>query len=308
MSRLKQSNILIGPSSFGEMDPEPKEKLVKTGFKVIDNPFGRKLVKHELLKLLPGVSGLIAGLEKLDREVLEKSDLEVISRCGSGLSNIDLVAVKDLGIKLCYTPFGPTTAVAELTLAALLSLLRKLQEMNRLMHQSRWDKRIGQQLRGKTVTIIGFGRIGQRVADLLEAFGVKILAVDPALPDTVNGVSLVPLEDALPQSDAISLHCSGEGQILGEKEFSIMKPGTFLLNAARGSVIDDKALMRALDSGVISGAWLDTFTQEPYSGPLIKYDQVLLTPHVGSYTAEGRKQMEMETVNNLIKAFEDIRC
>jgi len=297
--------VLIGPSSFAVLDSAPKERLIKSGFEVIDNPFKRKLTKSELIELLPGVEGLIAGLETIDREALEKSDLKVISRCGSGLSNVDLVAAKDLGIKVCYTPFGPTTAVAELTIGAMLSLIRMIPQMDYALHRGEWSKKIGFQLEGKTVAIIGFGRIGRRVAELLLPFKVKIIVVDSFLKETVDGYEILPLDEALPQADIITIHSSGEECILNTREFSLMETGVFLLNAARGGLISEEALLEALREGKVAGAWLDTFTNEPYSGSLCQYQNVILTPHIGSYTYECRRQMETEAVENLIKAFGD---
>lgn len=295
--------VLIGPSSFAVLDRTPMDRLLESGCEVIENPFKRKLTKAEILELLgSGITGLIAGLEPLNREVLEKSNLKVISRCGSGLSNVDLVAAKELGIEVYSTPSAPTTAVAELTLGAMLSLLRMLPKMDRELHEGKWIKKIGMQLEGKTVAIIGFGRIGQRVAALLGPFKAKVIAVDPFLSKPVGNVPLMSLEEALSQADIITLHCSGETCVLGEKELTLIKPGAFLLNAARGGLIDESALLKALDEGRIQGAWLDTFEQEPYSGPLTQYPQVILTPHIGSYTVECRRQMETEAVENLISA------
>lgn len=301
-----QNRVLIGPSTFAALDPAPKQRLLNEGLAVIDNPFRRKLTKDELLELLPGVIGLIAGLEVLDREVLEKSDLKVVSRCGSGMSNVDLAAAEALGIKVFCTPFGPTTAVAELTLGALLCLLRNIPQMNEDLHHLQWNKRIGHQLAGKTAVVIGFGRIGQRVTQLLMAFGARVLAVDPGCPGGRDEVEIIDLDKALARADIITLHCSGDAQLLGVREFGLMKPGAFLLNAARGTLIDEAALISALEGGVVAGAWLDTFGEEPYQGPLTGYRQVLLSPHVGSYTAEGRLGMEMEAADNLISGLGEV--
>lgn len=292
--------ILIGPSSFATKNPAPKDKLRNSGFEVIDNPFGRKLTKAELMGILPGVIGLIAGLETIDREVLERSDLRVVSRCGSGLSNVDLKAAEELGIKVYSTPSAPVTAVAELTLGALICLMRLLQDMNSAMHEHKWDKRIGFQLDGKQVAIIGFGRIGQKVGRLLRAFGARVIAVDPAYSGLVDNTPIVSLEEALKDADIITLHCDGDDPILGEREFNLMKKGVYLLNAARGGLIEEKALIDALDKKILAGVWLDSFQEEPYSGPLCGYKQVILTPHVGSYTYECRSAMEMEAVDNLL--------
>ena len=299
--------ILIGPSTFAELDPAPLDVLKSAGFQVINNPFGRKLTKTELVELLPKVSGLIAGLECLDREVMENSNLRVISRCGSGMSNVDLNAANELGIQVFSTPYGPTSAVAELALGALLSLLRKIPIMDRDLHEGKWNKLIGMQLEGKSILIIGFGRIGRRFAELLTPFNVRILVVDPAIQGSSVEFPSLSLEEALPQADIVSLHASGERIILGPNEFELVKPGSFILNAARGGQIDEVALVKALEEGKIQGAWIDSFQREPYFGPLTEFEQVILTPHVGSYSIECRRSMEMESVQNLINGFKTIR-
>lgn len=302
---MKGAKILLGPSSFGTVDKAPLQKLQELGFEIVNNPYKRKLTKKELLELLSGVIGLIAGLEPLEREVLERSDLKVISRCGSGLSNVDLEAAKELGIIVRNTPLAPVAAVAELTVGCLLSLLRQIPQMNSAMHGKKWEKKIGRQLAGKRVAIVGFGNIGKNVGKLLRGFGAQVMAVDPLLSGIVEETNIVSLAAAIKESDIISLHCSGEKSLLGGKEFDLMKDGVYLLNAARGNLIDENALIAALESGKVAGAWLDTFWNEPYSGRLCDYEQVILTPHIGSYTDECRRQMEMEAVNNLIEAFKN---
>lgn len=302
MTSLNSSKVLIGVSSFSAMDKTPMKRLLSAGCKVIENPYKRRLTREELLNLLEdNVEGLIAGLEPLDREVLKQSSLKVISRVGSGISNIDMEAARELGIKVCSTPHGPTEAVAELTIGAMLSLLRMIPQMNSALHNDKWEKRIGSQLKGKTIVIIGFGKIGQRVASLLSSFKTQIIAVDPHVQSANNKIRLISLEDALPQADIITIHSSGEECMLAAREFDLMKKGVFLLNASRGGLIDEEALLKAIDSGKMAGAWLDTFTEEPYTGPLAAQDNIILTPHVGSYTKECRYRMEMEAVENLIK-------
>jgi len=174
------SSILIGPSSFAELDQSPLQKLSDAGYNIIDNPYKRRLTKLELKELLKDdVCGIIAGLEPFDRDVLKSAKLKVISRVGSGLSNVDLESCEELGIKVCSTPNGPTEAVAELTLGGLLGMLRMIPQMNASLHEGKWEKQIGTQLKGKTVLIVGYGRIGRRVAELLRPFAVKLLIVDP---------------------------------------------------------------------------------------------------------------------------------
>jgi D-3-phosphoglycerate dehydrogenase len=301
---INKIKVLLGPSSFAEMDREPLDKLISSDFEVIDNPYRRKLTEDELLKLLPGVEGLIAGLEPLNRRVLEVSCLKVISRCGSGLSNIDLQAAKELGIIIRNTPTGPTTAVAELTLGCLLCLLRQVPQMNHALHQKIWSKRVGRQLQGSCVAVIGFGEIGRKVGQMLYACGARVVAVDPVFSGIVENIEIVALGEALKKADIITIHASGEDCLLGNREFELMKEGVYILNAARGGLIDEKALVDAIDNKKVAGAWLDTFNKEPYDGILCKYDEVILTPHIGSYTVECRRNMEMESVENLINSFE----
>jgi len=298
--------ILLGPSSFAEMDKAPLDRLLAAGFEVIENPYKRKLTKPEIMGLLKqDVIGLIAGLEPLDREVLGCSSLRAVSRVGSGMSNVDLQAAAEFGIAVYSTPDGLTTAVAELTIGALLGLLRMIPLMDEALHRGKWSKRIGFQLEGKVVAIVGFGRIGRRVAELLTPFRVRVVVVDPYLPaDLAGGYVPVPLAEALPEADIVTLHSSGEGCLIGALEIGLMKCGTFLLNVARGGLVDEEALVKGLEVGRISGAWIDTFGKEPYSGALCRFPNVILTPHVGSYTLECRKCMETEAVVNLLGAIE----
>ena len=285
------SKILITTSSFGT--EEALKKLQEHGFEAVLNPYKRKLTTPELKELLLGVIGLIAGTETIDRETMKNSSLKVISRVGTGIDNIDLVAAKELGIAVKNTPDAPTIAVAELTLGGILGLLRQIPQMNEGVHQKKWEKKMGVQLSGKTVLIIGFGRIGKALAKLLEPFNVTLLTVDPA------GRS-ISLAEGLSRADIVCLHASGQKEILGPEEFKLMKKEVFLVNTARGELWDENTLIEALKNGQVAGAYVDAFYAEPYSGPLTEFSQVILTPHVGSYTKECRTQMEMEAVDNLL--------
>lgn len=300
---MSKPKVLIGPSTFAALDKAPMDRLRQSGLDVVDNPYKRKLTKAELFTLLTDdVVGLVAGLEPLDRDVLKRSKLKVISRCGSGMSNVDVGAATSLGISVFSTPMGPVTAVAELVIGALLSLLRSVPTMDRALHAKQWEKRIGQQLAGKELTILGCGRIGGRVGELATAFGAQVIGVDPHYTGQAQGIPLVSLEEGLRRADIVSLHCSGETCLIGARELAMMKSGVFILNAARGGLIDEGALLEALRDGKVAGAFVDTFIEEPYEGPLCGCDRVILTPHIGSYTAECRSQMELEAVDNLLSA------
>lgn len=295
-----KAKILIGPSSYGDADPAPLNLLREAGYEIVDNDLKRRYTREELLERLPGIAGLIAGLEPLDRPVLEASELKALARVGSGMVNVDQPAAKDLGVRVSNTPDGPTLAVAELTLGSLMNLLRQTSAMDRSMRNGKWDKRMGRQLRDMTVTIVGFGRIGRKTGELMRALGVNVIAVDPMYQGDVDGVPGMSLHDALAQSDAVSLHASGESAILDAAAFDAMKDGIYILNPGRGGLVDYDCLFPALDNGKVAGIWADAHPKEPYEGELLKCDHALLTPHIGSYALEGRIKMEMDAAENLL--------
>ena len=296
--------IAIGPSSFASVDKTPLEVLQSKGLEVINNPFSRKLTENEIIAHLKGVDGLIAGLEPLNSNVFQKCpDLKAIARVGIGMENVDMEAAETHKIKVSNTPDGPTDAVAEMTLAAALSLARNIVQANDALHKKKWAKSIGLGLKNTNVLIVGYGRIGRKVADLFRIMGAQILVCDPFVTknDLQSGEELLELKDGLKLADIITLHAGGDNPILTETEFKMMKKGAIVLNSARANLIDEGALIYALDSGNVSSAWLDVFWNEPYTGKLTDYDQVLLTPHMSTYSVQCRKDMEMAAVKNLLR-------
>jgi len=287
------------------MDSKPLDILNNLGANIILNPYQRKLTASEIKNLLikHDVIGLIAGVEPLTQDVLNTSTLKVISRCGTGLSNIDIQAAEEKSIQIFNTPDAPTQAVAELTIGALLSLLRMIPQMDNDLRNDIWKKRFGSLLFDKTVGIIGFGKIGKRVSELLRSFNVNILTYDYAELKTPNDILQVTMDELLTKSDIITLHASGNNCLLGTDEFRKIKKDCYILNAARGSLLDENCLIKALQEEQIKGAWIDTFHQEPYNGPLKNFQQVILTPHIGSYAREARIQMEVEASTNLVNFF-----
>ncbi|OGV69574.1 MAG: hypothetical protein A2283_02090 [Lentisphaerae bacterium RIFOXYA12_FULL_48_11] len=295
--------IAIGTSLFAEEDRTPLERLEKAGIQVTLNPFRRKLTEDETIEFIRDVDGLIAGLEPLNRNVLSAAPhLKAIARVGSGMDNVDQVTAAEKGIKVSNTPEGPTDAVAEITVSAMLTLARRLIPLNETMHAGTWKKIMGDGLSGTTIFIAGFGRIGRRVSELLVPFRPKLIAYDPVLSDgpLPNGVQRVTLEEGLKRADIISLHVAGTARLIGPDEFCRMRDGVILLNSARGALVDEPALIAALDSGKVRSAWFDVFPEEPYSGPLIRYPQVMLTPHISSNTRQCRRDMESAAVSNIL--------
>ena len=294
--------IAISTSAFASIDPAPMELLQSKGLEVTLNPYRRKLTEDEIIYHLQGVDGLLAGLESLNATVFKSSpNLKAIARVGIGMDNVDMNAARKAGIKVSNTPDGPTEAVAEMTVAAALTLARSILPANNALHRKRWSKTIGIGLKNTKVLIIGYGRIGRKVAELFGAFGSIIMVCDPIITDSdlKPGEQLVELMDGLNSADMITLHVGGNDPILTPSEFQSMKKGVMILNSARGNLIEEVALIKALDSGKVASVWLDVFPEEPYSGKLTGYDQVLLTPHMSTYSVQCRKDMELAAVHNL---------
>jgi len=296
--------IAITTSSFAEFSEEPLRLLDNAGINHTLNPFGRKLTEDETIAQLDGCVGVAAGTEQWSARVMKALPaLKVISRCGAGMDNVDMAAAENLGIAVCNTPHGPTLAVAELTLGLALALLRHIPHMDREMRRGVWKKRMGYNLKGKRLGIVGFGRIGRAVADLLAPLGVETAFSDPvAASDVYPGMSL---DQLTAWCDMLTLHCSkpsGGGAVIDRRRLGKMKKGAYIINAARGGVLDETALYELLASGHIAGAAVDVFMREPYDGPLKELDNVILTPHIGSYAMESRIQMEIDTVTHLIEA------
>jgi len=304
------SRILITTSSFGKDDVSPLNLLKEAGYETIINPYGRKLTEDEVLDLLLEVKpvGMIAGVEPITARVLQQAEgLKVISRCGVGVENVDLNAARSLGIAVTNTPNAPTQAVAELTIGLIFNLLRRISFLDRELRKGNWTKEMGSLVRGKRVGIVGLGRIGKRVAEMLLALGAKVSGTD-VQADSVwletNQVPLVSLEELLQQSEILCLHVShtvSNKHLIGKKEIEAMPKGACLINTSRGEVVDHDALYSMLNNGHLSGAALDVFDHEPYTGTLTRLDNVILTPHIGSYAREARVEMEIQAAENLIE-------
>ncbi|HEY5119613.1 MAG TPA: phosphoglycerate dehydrogenase [Anaerolineales bacterium] len=303
-------HIAISTSTFGKESSEPVDLLRAAGFTLAFNPHGRKLTKAETVELVGAADGLIAGTESLDREVLTRLPrLRVISRVGTAVDNVDLICAEERCIPVYNTPDGPTDGVAELTLAGLLALLRRLPQADASIRRGEFAKPMGRLLRGKTVAIVGLGRIGKALAKLLQPFAVTILAVDPVRDEEFArqyNVRYVSLEEALPLADVISLNLAGSPKdpLFAAAQLARMKEGAVLINVARGGWIDENALLEALQSGRLGGAYLDVFAAEPYKGPLVNSENVVLTSHIGSYALECRVGMEVEAARKVIEFFQ----
>lgn len=305
------NNVLITTSSFAADVPDLLASMESAGLKPILNPYRRKLSEDEVAALIKEFRpiGMIAGVEPLTRAVMTTPPfLKAISRCGIGMDSIDLAAATELGITVTNTPDAPTIPVAELTIGLILTLLRSLHLSDTSIRRGEWERPMGTLLYGKTVGIIGCGRIGSCVARIASAFGCRLIGYDPYCTGHPS-IELTTLEYLLHVADVVSLHLpySRESHhfVDGEK-LALMKPEAVLINASRGGLVDEVALAGALAAGKLSGAALDCFEIEPYSGPLTGLKNTLLTGHIGSYAREGRMIMERQAVDNLLKALQEL--
>jgi D-3-phosphoglycerate dehydrogenase len=267
---------------------------------VIYNTTGKPLASPELVEKIRGVDGFIAGLDDIDRRVIESADrLKVISRYGVGLDAVDLQAAQEKGIVVTNTPGANSTSVAELTIGLMLSLARNIPQASQETKQGHWPRLAGLLLEGKIIGLIGFGSIGQKVAKRLRGFDCTILAYDPFPQDELAaqiGVQLIDLPEVIQRADFVSLHCplTDETRNLVDQEFLYqMKVGAFLINTARGELIEEFALVKALQTGRLRGAGLDVFANQPPGpgNPLLALPQIIATPHMGAHSDGAIKSM-----------------
>jgi D-3-phosphoglycerate dehydrogenase len=256
---------------------------------------------------------VVRSATKVTKEVLAEADnLKLVVRAGVGLDNVDLDAAKEKGVKVLNTPEAPTASVAEMVLALMFSLARRVAAADSSMKDEKWEKKklSGTELWQKTLGIVGFGRIGYEVARRAIALDMKVLAHDVIdIEEICNdvGAERTDFEDLLKRSDYISLHVPLIPQTKGmiaERELDLMKESAFLINTARGGVVDEKALLKALDENKIAGAALDVFEKEPpVEWELVKHPKVVATPHLSSSTSEAQVRVGELTAEKVIGEF-----
>lgn len=301
--------VLTSPSSFGQISREPFQMLEKAGYEVVNNPYGRKLTEDEVIELAKDCVGIVAGVEPITARVIDAlPNLKVISRVGIGMDSVDVGYATKRGIIVNNTPDGPTRAVAELTLAMTLSLLRRIPQADAALKNKEWKKQTGNLILDKKIGVIGLGRIGRLVAKLFRGIGNPVIGFDPYSDEkwaAETGVELLDFETVLKTADIITIHVPGnpdKSPVIGAAELALVKPAAMLVNISRGGVVDEDALYEALKNGKLAAAAIDVFVQEPYAGPLTELDNVVLTPHIGSYAEEGKLLMEIAAVDNFIKS------
>jgi D-3-phosphoglycerate dehydrogenase / 2-oxoglutarate reductase len=299
--------ILIATHPFGRCGRKPLEILKATGHELVFNPCGRRLKESDMVSILPDIDAIIAGTEPYRESLLRRMPrLKAIFRVGIGLDSVDLHVCRELGITVTYTPDAPSAAVAELTVANILNLARHIHVSDQSVREGAWNRLVGRLVREMTIGVVGVGRIGKRVIELLQSFAPNILACD-IKPDEEFGkkYNLVwcDKEKLFRESDLVTLHIPSNRQTrnyVDRDTIAMMKTDSFLINTSRGPVLDETGLLDALRQGHLAGAALDVFQKEPYEGPLAKLDNVILTAHIGASATECRYLMELGAAEDCV--------
>jgi phosphoglycerate dehydrogenase-like enzyme len=300
--------ILVTPRSLTKGGHPALELLKKAGYEVVFSTPGKQPDEDELMRLLPGCVGYLAGVEKVSSKVLEAArGLKVISRNGTGVDNIDLEAAERLGVRICRAEGANAMGVAELTIGLMFALVRSIPFHDAMMKQRKWERRKGVELYGRTLGLVGCGQIGKEVAVRALGLGMEIMAYRRN-PDRSFSPSekfrWATFDELIENSHIISLHLpatpTGE-PLITSRLIARMKKGVYLINTSRASLIDEKAVLSALEEGHIAGFATDVYSEEPPKDlTLVKHERVISTPHLGGFTDESVDRATEEAVLNLL--------
>lgn len=303
--------ILVTPRSVTRNSGHPSLKPIEgAGYQIVFSTPGTLPGESELLKLLPGCIGYLAGVERISAQVLDAAPgLRVISRNGTGVDSIDLEAAARNGIAVCRAAGANARGVAELTFGLILGLIRSIPYSDSAMKTRRWARREGIEVAGRTLGLIGCGAVGKCVARFALGFEMNVVACDPDPDHSFHPgarFSYARMDELLVQSDVISLHCppaADDKPLVDAAMIERMKDGVYLINTARGCLVDQDAALAGLASGKISGIGVDAFEPEPPEDWRLTLDaRVIASPHIGGYTAESIDRAMSAAVENLLHA------
>ena len=299
-----QYRVVIIDCDHGSIEEE-KEEFGRMGAELL---LAQVQKEEDVIRACKEADGLLDQYALLNRRVLENlPKCKVVSRYGVGVDSVDLKAATDLGIIVANVPDYCMDEVADQTLSMLLGLIRKTAFFDRKVKSGQWDFRIGipiYRIKGKTMGLVGCGKIGLEVAKRISAFGVRVITFDPYLEKAPQGIELTDFDTLLKESDFISVHCplnDSTKHLIGEKAFKKMGKKPFLLNTSRGPIVDENALIQALKKGLISGAGLDVLENEPPDplNLLLQMENVILNPHVSFYSVESISELKRRTAKNV---------
>lgn len=324
-------SVFVSTFPFCRTNSKALDLLVANGFQVTVNPFGRKMKPNEVTEAAESFDALIAGTEDLTLLVEKSKSLKLISRVGVGLDSVPLELCKQKGISVAYTPDAVSPAVSELAVSLILDAMRKVTYADREIRRGQWTRPYGARIGGATIGILGFGRIGKRVAShLLGYLPNEILACDLLdMKDSIQQLSemssnfykmnqflgknwnltkirQVDFSTLLQESDAITVHVpitQDTKNLFNLQSMSQMKPNSVLINTARGGIVNENDLYKVLKENLISAAAMDVFEEEPYKGPLCDLENLILTQHMGSCSNDCREDMEREAAENVVGFF-----
>ena len=301
--------VIIGPPGYERLFPEAVERLRGAGLTPVFNPGDGPLPTEHIARYGASCRAVIAGMEEWDDERMALlPGCRIITKCGAGLDNIDRAAAAGRGIAVTAAPGLNANAVAELTIALILDVLRGVSLSERRLRGGRRVLHSGRELAGMTVGVVGWGNIGRRVADRLRGFDVQLVAYDPVAAVEAEGVRAAEsLESLVGQSDVVTLHgplTPATARLVGRDLLGRFKPGAYLVNTARGGLIDEEALVEALDAGRLAGAALDVLVDESGTGtsPLLGRSDVVVTPHLGAETWDAYAAVGNRNVDDVLGA------
>jgi D-3-phosphoglycerate dehydrogenase / 2-oxoglutarate reductase len=301
--------ILITATNYSKYCARAKRLLEESGYELIENAFGRPMTFDELKSRVSDVCGVVVGVDNWNEEIFKLAPrLKAMSRFGIGVDNIDLAAAKARGIKVTNARGINADSVAEYVVALILALYRDILGLDASTRAGKWERYVGNTIRGKKVGLVGFGAIAQYVAKLLSTFGASLVAYD-LFPDEAAakrlGVAFVGFEELIEQCDIISLHVPSTpetAKLIGEVQLNHMKRSAILINTARGAVVDQAALFEALRRKRIAGAGIDVFEREPTdaANPLFALDNVVVMPHSAAETYETYEAVSIATAEAIM--------
>lgn len=313
MNAEKKRKVLVTATNYSSLCAEAKSLLENNGCEIIENPLGRPLTFEELQRYVPDVDGVVVGVDTWDESVFKIApNLKVLARFGVGVDNIDIEKARSFGIKVVNAAGRNANAVAELTLGLIISSLRNIHVLHQTTRQGRWDRFVGDELIGRTVGLLGFGNIAQKVAKKLSGFDVQVIAYDkyPNLDAArALNVSMVSSDAVLQSSDIVCMllpSLKETRHFMNAQTFAMMKDQSWFINTARGALVDEAALKVALENGKLKGAAIDVYEQEPSSAdnPLFGVGNILTTPHTAAETYETYHEIGLFTAQAILDVFE----
>ena len=310
------AKVLITARLFGTVSDQGKQLLLSAGHQILPNPYlGRLLNENEVIELIEDADGIIAGQDALTgKAIAAGKNLKIITRYGVGIDKVDIASATKQKVIVTNTPGANSGSVAEYAMALMLAVARKLVIGRNSVIQGKWDFMTSTGLNNKVLGIIGLGKIGQGLAIRAKGFGMKSIAYDPYPNDQFaaeNDIEFVDLQQLLRDSDFISLHAPGTKEnihLIGKQQLDLMKSTAFLINTARGTLIDEQALFEALSEKRIAGAALDVlYNEPPGNNPLFTLENVVITPHLAANTTEAIEKMDLMSVQAMIAYFKGER-